>query len=125
MKQKSSPDIKQPNDEFYEKFFFVFLLSSASSLHGKNLGDPDEDVQCVGVDANAVVNGVVLLNSPNGMVLGSVDDLLGVVEHEPTEQDQTTVQCQRVDSCAKSSALKQDNRQLIKNTRLQSQITLQ
>ena len=123
MKQKSSPDKKQPNDEFYEKFFFVFLFPSASSLHGKNLGDPDEDVEGVGVDANAVVNGVVLLNSPNGMVLGSVDDLLGVVEHESTEQDQTAIQCQRVDSCAESSALEQDNKQFINNkapSRLQS-----
>ena len=83
-------------------------------MHGKDLGDPDEDVEGVGVDANAVVNGVVFLDSPNGMILGSVDDLLGVVEHEPTEKDQTAVQGQRVDSCAKSSALEQDNKQLVK-----------
>ncbi len=44
------------------------------------------------------------------MVLGSVDDLLGVVEHEPAKQDQTAVECQRVDSCTESSTLEQENR---------------
>ncbi len=108
--EKAGQDKKQPNDEIYEQFFFVFLFSSVSSLHGQNLGDPDEDVERVGVDANAVVDWIVFLDAPRGMVLGSVDDLLGVVEHEPAKQDQTAVECQRVDSCTESSTLEQENR---------------
>ena len=81
------------------------LFPFAASLHGKDLGDPDEDVEGVGVDPDAVVDRVVLAGTVDGVVLGPVDDLLGVVQHEPAEQDQTSVEGEGVDPGAKGGTL--------------------
>ena len=46
-------------------FFGKFDLFFPSSLKGQNLSNPDEDVEGVGVDADAVVDRVVLSSAPN------------------------------------------------------------
>ena len=40
------------------------------------------------------------------MVLGPVDDLLGVVQHEAAEQDQASVESEGVDAGTESCSLK-------------------
>ena len=51
-------------------------LLSPAPLHGKDLGDPDEDVESVCVDADGVVDGVEFGDTvaPVGMVLSPVED---------------------------------------------------
>ena len=83
------------------------LLPLAAASHGKDLGDPDEDVDGVGVDPDGAVDGVELSGAVERVSLGLVDDLLGVVEQEAAKEDQTSVQGQRVDTSAKSSSLKE------------------
>ena len=57
------------------KYKEIQLLSPAP-LHGKDLGDPDEDVECVCVDADGVVDGVEFGDTvaPVGMVLSPGED---------------------------------------------------
>ena len=85
----------------------VLLLPLAAASHGKDLGDPDEDVDGIGVDPDRAVDGVELSGAVERVSLGPVDDLLGVVEQEAAKEDQTSVQGQRVDTGAKSSSLKE------------------
>ena len=86
----------------------VFLLSPVS-LHGQDLSDPDKDVQCVDVDSDRVVDGIVrleLLPTPScttGVVLGPVNDLLGVVEDESSKEDEAAVEGQGVDTRTQGS----------------------
>ena len=56
--------------------FKEIQLLSPAPLHGKDLGDPDEDVECVCVDADGVVDGVEFGDTvaPVGMVLSPVED---------------------------------------------------
>ena len=80
----------------------VFLLAPVS-LHGQDLSDPDKDVQCVDVDSDRVVDGIVRLELPTPscagwVVLGPVNDLLGVVEDESSEEDEAAVEGQGVDA---------------------------
>ncbi len=81
------------------------LFPFSAALHGQDLSNPDEDIEGVGVDADAVVDRVVLSGAVDGVVFGPVDDLLGVVQHEAAEQDQTSVEGEGVDAGTEGSSL--------------------
>lgn len=71
----------------------IYLFLSLPSVSGEEGGDPDEDVDGVQVDPDAGVDGVEGRGSVagGGVALSLGDDLLGVVEQECAEQDQSTV----------------------------------
>ena len=71
---------------------FHISLSPASA-RSKNLGNSDEDVDGVHVDGHAGVDGVEGSHtvSMGRMSLSLVDDLLSVVEHESSEEDETSI----------------------------------
>ena len=56
--------------------FKEIQLLSPAPLHGKDLSDPDEDVECVCVDTDGVVDGVEFGDTvaPVGMVLSPGED---------------------------------------------------
>ena len=76
-------------------------LLSPSATSSQKLGDPNEDVDGVHVDAHAGVDRIKRRSSVSYRVsLSSVDDLLSVVQHESSEEDEATVHGHAVETCS-------------------------
>merc|ERR1712130_221720 len=73
------------------------LLPPAAT--SQELGNPDEDVNSIHVDAHARINGVVQRGSVAHRVsLSPVDDLLSVVQEKGAEEKKTPVHGHRVET---------------------------
>ncbi len=81
------------------------LFSLSTPLHGQDLSDPDEDVKRVGVDAQRGVDRIELSGAVDRMPFCSVDDLLGVVQHEAAEENEASVEGEGVDAGAHGGCL--------------------
>merc|ERR1712165_378501 len=76
----------------------------SATSHGKNLSDPDENVDSVDVNTDGIVDRIVFLHSVDRMPFGTMNDLLRIVQHEATKEDQTTVQSHGVYTSPESSS---------------------
>ena len=92
-----------------DKISVSLLLPPASSAQDGS--DPDEDVDGVHVNSHAGVDRIKGRGSiSHGMPLSPVDDLLCVVKQEGPEQDETSVDGDRVETSSHSSGRWEEGR---------------
>ena len=85
---------------FSEYQLLDLVVCSLSSVAGEDRGDPNEDVDCVQVNADAGVDGVEGGSAVAGrrMALSLVNDFLCVVQQEGAKEDQSAVHGNAVQS---------------------------